>query len=40
VRWALGDHLGTVRDLAVYDPGTGETTVPTGHHFRYDVSVL
>jgi hypothetical protein len=21
VRWALADHLGTVRDLAVYDPG-------------------
>ena len=25
--WPLGDHQGTIRDLAVYDPATDTTTV-------------
>jgi len=43
VRWPLADHLGTVRDLAVFDDnGTPDDTsddltrIPTGCHFRYD----
>jgi RHS repeat-associated protein len=34
VVWTLGDHLGTVRDLAVYDSETGITTV--ANHRVYD----
>ena len=34
VLWALTDHLGTVRDLAVYDAETGTTTV--ANHRVYD----
>ena len=34
VVWALADHLGTIRDLAVYDQTTGVTTV--ANHRIYD----
>ena len=34
VVWPLGDHLGTVRDLAVQHPETGETTIV--NHITYD----
>ena len=34
VVWALGDNLGTVRDLAVYDQTTGVTTM--ANHRVYD----
>ena len=34
VVWALGDHLGTVRDLAVYDSQSGVTSV--ANHRVYD----
>jgi len=34
VVWTLGDHLGTIRDLAVYDSETGLTTV--SNHRVYD----
>jgi len=34
VLWPLGDHLGTVRDLAVHDPATDTTTV--ANHTTYD----
>ena len=34
VLWPLGDHLGTLRNLASYDSGTDTTTV--ANHRRYD----
>ena len=34
VLWTLGDHLNSVRDLAVYDPGTDTTTI--ANHRVYD----
>jgi len=34
VLWPLGDHLGTVRDLAVHDPATDTTTV--ANHITYN----
>ncbi len=43
VRWALADHLGTMRDLAVFDdngtpgdPDDDSTVIAPEHHFRYD----
>src|SRR5262249_43813720 len=32
--WALGDNLGTIRDMAEYDSGTNTTTV--ANHVTYD----
>ncbi len=34
VFWALTDHQNTVRDLALYNPGTDTTTVV--NHLKYD----
>jgi len=34
VLWPLVDNLGTVRDLAEYDSGTGDTVIV--NHISYD----
>jgi len=34
VQYPLGDHLGTLRDLATYNAGTNTTTI--ANHRRYD----